>query len=138
MSKEEADELILRIERSASSTLYELIRAIIKEAYGESLLALLLSKLIAENKIREPKELVEYMIKNPEEFHKTILTYFKDIESANTFLKTIFDELSRRLRITPMGSEISKYLYNQDYEAFREKLLELLYYIKTRTTRSMF
>ncbi len=136
--KEKYDELTLRVERSASDVLYELIRAIIKESYGEPLLALIISRLLAENKIREPKELIEYMIRNPEEFYDNILLHFKDIDSANAFLKTIFDELSRRLRVSPMGSEIVKHLHDRDYSAFREKLLEILYYIKTRTTRPMF
>lgn len=136
--REDYDELALRVERRTSDLLYELIRAIIKESYGEPLLALITSKLLAEKKIREPKELIEYMIKNPEEFYDNILLHFKDAESANAFLKTVFDELSRRLRMSPMGSEIVKYLYSRDYDGFREKLLEILYYIKTRATRPMF
>ncbi len=137
-SGRDIDGLSIRIDEKVRDRLYDIIEHIIAKTYTESMLVVLLSKLRSQGKIERPQELVEYMIKEPLEFYNQVKEQFKGSESAEAFLKTLFDGISRTIGIPPLGKEIVEALKEGNEEKVREKLLEIIYTIRTRTLRTMY
>ena len=134
----DVEELSIRIDEKVRDRLYNIIKQIIAKTYTESMLVVLLSGLRAQGKIEKPQELVEYMIKNPVEFYKQVREQFKDSESADAFLRTLFDEISRIIGIPPLGKELIETLKKGDEKRVREKLLEIIYIIRMKAIRTMY
>ena len=132
------EELSIRIDEKIRDKLYNIIKQIIAKTYTESMLVVLLSGLRAQGKIEKPQELVEYMIKEPIEFYRQVKEQFKGSESVDAFLKTLFDEISRIIGIPPLGKEIVEALKEGNEEKVREKLLEIIYIIRTKALRTMY
>ncbi len=132
------DDLSIRIDEKVKEKLYNIIRQTITKTYTESMLVVLLSGLRAQGKIEKPQELVEYMIKEPLEFYRQVREQFRGSESADAFLKTLFDEISRTIGLPPLGKEIVEALKEGNEEKVREKLLEIIYVIRTKTLRTMY
>ena len=137
-SEHDIEELSIRIDEKVRDKLYNIIKQIIAKTYTESMLVVLLSRLRVQGKIEKPQELVEYMIKEPIEFYNQVKEQFKGSESADAFLKTLFDEISRTIGIPPLGKEIVEALKEDNEEKVREKLLEITYIIRTKTLRTMY
>ncbi len=137
-STHDIDELSVRIDEKVRDILYNIIKQIVTKTYTESMLVVLLSRLRAQGKIEKPQEIVEYMAREPLDFYKQIIEQFKEPESANAFLKTLFDEISRAIGLHPMGKEMVEALQKGDENKFREKILEITYMIRTKTLRTMY
>ena len=132
------DELLIRIDEKVRDLLYNILKQIITKTYTESMLVVLLSRLREQGKIESPQELIEYLAENPLDFYKQILEQFKEQESANAFIKTLFDGISRTIGITPLGKEIVEALQKGDQQRFQEKLLEIIYAIRTKALKTMY
>ena len=132
------EELNIRVDEEVKNTLYNIIKQVVSRMYTESMLVVLISRLRSQGKINSPPEIVEYMIREPADFYKQILEQFREQASADAFIKTLFNEISRATTTPLRVDEIIETLHRGDEKKFQEKILEIIHNIRTRTLKPMY